>query len=49
MDVSAGIDFGGSSAKIGLVDERGRIVSRTGVIMDPSQSFEGIVSPVAPA
>lgn len=47
MELLAGIDFGGSSAKIGLVDERGKIVSRTGVVMDPSQSFEGIVLPVA--
>jgi len=47
MELSAGIDFGGSSAKIGLVDERGRIIARAGVIMDPAESFEEIVSPVA--
>lgn len=49
MDYAAGIDFGGTSAKIGLVDHAGRIHARTAVTMDPRESFEGIVSPVEAA
>ncbi len=46
MELAAGIDFGGTSAKIGLVDRTGRIVDRAAVTMDPRESFEGIVAPV---
>jgi glucokinase len=49
MQLAAGIDFGGTSAKIGLVDRTGRIVARTQVVMDPRQDFEAIVDPVAQA
>jgi glucokinase len=49
MELAAGIDFGGTSAKIGLVERTGRIRSRAQVSMDPGESFEGIVEPVAQA
>ena len=47
MELAAGIDFGGTSAKIGLVDRGGRILARSQVSMDARESFEGIVEPVA--
>jgi glucokinase len=47
MELAAGIDFGGTSAKIGLVDRAGRILARAHVSMDAGESFEGIVGPVA--
>jgi glucokinase len=47
MELAAGIDFGGSSAKIGLVDRKGTITLRASVVMDPRLDFEGIVAPVA--
>jgi glucokinase len=46
MDLAAGIDFGGTFAKIGLVEATGRIRSRTQVAMDANESFEGILVPV---
>jgi glucokinase len=46
MEIAAGIDFGGTFAKIGLVERSGRIRARSQVAMDPGESFEGIVSPV---
>ena len=46
MELAAGIDFGGTSAKIGLVDRAGRILGRAHVTMDARESFEGIVDPV---
>jgi len=46
MELAAGIDFGGTSAKIGLVDRDGRILGRAQVTMDARESFEGIVDPV---
>ena len=49
MEITAGIDFGGTSTKIGLVDGTGRIVGRTQVAVDATQSFEGIVDPVVEA
>jgi glucokinase len=49
MEIAAGIDFGGTSAKIGLVDRGGHIVARTLLVMNPRESFEGIVAPVAAA
>ncbi|MGA2479313.1 MAG: ROK family protein [Spirochaetia bacterium] len=49
MEIAAGIDFGGSSAKIGLVNRRGRITAKTAVVMNPRDSFEGLVEPVASA
>ena len=49
MQLAAGIDFGGTSAKIGLVEKTGRIRARAMVTMDPRESFEGIVEPVAEA
>jgi glucokinase len=47
MELAAGIDFGGTFAKIGLVERGGRVRSRAQVAMDPRESFEGIVEPVA--
>jgi glucokinase len=47
MELAAGIDFGGTFAKIGLVERGGRIRARTQVAMDPRESFERIVEPVA--
>jgi glucokinase len=47
MDIAAGIDFGGTSAKIGLVDRTGTIHARAHVATDARESFEGIVGPVA--
>ena len=47
MEFAAGIDFGGSSAKVGLVDRTGRIASKDAIRMNPSETFEGIVEPVA--
>jgi glucokinase len=47
MEIAAGIDFGGTSAKIGLVTRTGQILARSSVTMDPRESFEGIVEPVA--
>ena len=49
MELAAGIDFGGTSAKIGLVESTGSIRARARVTMDPRESFEGIVEPVAEA
>jgi glucokinase len=46
MELAAGIDFGGTSAKIGLVDRAGTILARAHVSMDAGESFEGIVEPV---
>jgi glucokinase len=47
MDIAAGIDFGGTSAKMGLVDRTGRIHARSQVAVDARASYEGIVGPVA--
>jgi glucokinase len=47
MDFAAGIDFGGSSAKVALVDRSGRIASKDSLVMNPRETFEGIVEPVA--
>jgi glucokinase len=49
MELAAGVDFGGSSAKIGLVDRKGAILDRAFVTMDVRESFEKIVAPVANA
>jgi len=49
MELAAGIDFGGTYAKIGLVERTGRIRARTQVAMDARESFEGIVQPVEEA
>jgi glucokinase len=47
MDIAAGIDFGGTSAKIGLVDRSGTIHARAQVAADARMSYEGIVGPVS--
>lgn len=47
MEFAAGIDFGGSSAKVGLVDRTGRIASKDVIGVNSRENFEGIVKPVA--
>jgi glucokinase len=46
MEYAAGIDFGGTSAKIGLVLRDGTILAKDSVGMDPRATFEGIMDPV---
>jgi glucokinase len=40
------VDFGGSSAKVGLVDRRGGILAKETVPIDAREDFERIVEPV---
>ena len=47
MTLAAGIDFGGTSAKIGLVDPAGAILAKDSVALEAGESFEGIVQGVA--
>jgi glucokinase len=47
MKLAAGIDFGGTSAKIGLVDPAGAILEKDSVALDPGDSFDGLVRSVA--
>jgi glucokinase len=47
MRLAAGIDFGGTSAKIGLVDPTGAIVARDSVALDPAESYDAIVQSVS--
>ena len=47
--VVAGIDLGGSSAKIGIVDQAGDILERDRVAIDARAGFEDILGPVASA
>ena len=47
MQLAAGIDFGGTSAKIGLVDPQGAILAKDSAALDPRDSFEGLVDTVA--
>jgi glucokinase len=46
MDLAAGVDFGGSSVKVGLVDRKGTIHARETVTIDARASFEAILDPV---
>jgi glucokinase len=43
----AGVDFGGTAAKIGVVDERGTLLRRSRLEIDPAQSYEEIFSAVS--
>jgi glucokinase len=47
VEIAAGIDFGGTSAKIGLVTRTGEVLGKSSVVMDGGAGFEGIVEPVA--
>ena len=47
MEYAAGVDFGGTSAKIGLVDRSGVVLQRAEVAMDPREAYEGLLRPVA--
>lgn len=47
MEIAAGIDFGGTSAKVGLVDRSGRILAKDSLLLNSQESFEGIIEPVA--
>jgi glucokinase len=46
-DIVAGIDFGGSSAKIGLVQRNGTLVMRNTTAINPKAGFEDIMNLVA--
>jgi len=46
-DRVAGIDLGGTSAKIGIVDRSGAIIARDRVPIDARAPFERIVEPIA--
>jgi glucokinase len=48
-DVVAGVDLGGTSAKIGIVDREGAIRTRDRVAIDAGAGFDAIVGPVAAA
>ncbi|HUI71924.1 MAG TPA: ROK family protein [Spirochaetia bacterium] len=47
MQYAAGVDFGGSSAKIGLVARDGSILAKETVRVDSRASFEDVLGPVA--
>ena len=46
MDLAAGVDFGGSSVKVGLVDRQGGIHARETIGIDPRAPFDDILTPV---
>jgi len=46
MDLVAGVDFGGTSAKIGLVDRAGGVHARDRVAIDARAGHEAILGPV---
>jgi glucokinase len=43
MNAIAGIDIGGTAVKIGLVSEKGAILSKTSIPYDPQKPFEDLV------
>jgi predicted NBD/HSP70 family sugar kinase len=47
MEYAAGVDFGGSSAKIGLIGRDASVVARDVVPVDRGADFEGVLDPVA--
>ncbi|HEY9593031.1 MAG TPA: ROK family protein, partial [Spirochaetia bacterium] len=47
MGLAAGIDFGGTSAKMGLVQEDGRILCKTSVPLERNLLFEQVVEKVS--
>jgi len=47
MDFAAGIDFGGTSTKIGLVSREGAVLCRDSVPRDPDAGYEETLDPVA--
>jgi glucokinase len=49
MDYVAGIDLGGTSAKLGLVDRGGRILARERVTIDPRADAGRIMAPILQA
>ncbi len=49
MQHVAGLDFGGTSVKMGVVDQSGAIVAKDTVSMDPSMSFAAIMSSLVAA
>jgi glucokinase len=44
--IIAGLDFGGTAVKIGLISADGTVLSKTAVAFDPEKSFEDIVDSV---
>jgi glucokinase len=49
MDFAAGVDFGGSSVKAGLVDRQGALRARQTVPIEPRAAFEEVLAPVVAA
>ncbi len=47
MEYAAGVDFGGTSAKIGLVSRDGAVLARGALPVDPRAGFEEVLAPVA--
>ncbi|HVP18902.1 MAG TPA: ROK family protein [Spirochaetia bacterium] len=47
MDYAAGVDFGGTSAKIGLIGKDGTVLARDALPVDPRASFQEVLDPVA--
>lgn len=45
--VFAGVDFGGTAAKVGIVDQRGTLLARSRLELDPRQSYDEIFSAVS--
>ncbi len=49
MKILAGLDFGGTAIKMGLISEEGAPLGRTSVAYDPQKSFEDLVDAVCAA
>ena len=47
MEYAAGIDFGGTSAKIGLIGRDGAVLAKETVPIDSRADFDGVMRPVA--
>jgi len=47
MEYAAGVDFGGTSAKIGLIGRDGAVLARETVPIDSRADFDGVMRPVA--
>ena len=47
MEYAAGVDFGGSSAKIGLIARDGSVLARENVSIDSRAGFDEVLGPVS--
>jgi glucokinase len=47
MEYAAGVDFGGTFAKVGLIGRDGSILAKDALPVDPGAGFEEILQPVA--